>query len=178
MAFWSDFLKTTPATDIVTSDPSIGLVEALSHKTFSLSDYLNHSYVSQLQNADMSPDMHASVNRVLAWNLASPDEFVLANRLLALDPLRKKLHLYNARTYAPDLVRQDNLVLIGARKSNPWDELYDGRMNFITQFESPRIINRAPRANEQATYDEDGPIDYCVIAYMPKQDQSGQRSAD
>jgi hypothetical protein len=169
---WSRFLDANPNTDIVMSDTGIGLAEALSHKAFSLNDYLSRSYISQLQSADMSPDMRAAVNRVLAWNLANPDEFTLARRLLALDPLGKNIHVYNARNYMPDLIEHDNVILIGARKSNPWDELFDGRMNFITEFDSPRVINRAPIQGEQATYlptDADG---YCIVGYMPNPDHS------
>jgi len=170
---WSRYLNANPNTDIVISDAGVGLTEALSHKTFPLNDYLSRSYIDQLQSADMSPDMHAAVNRVLSWNLANPDEFALARRLLALDPLGRSMHLYNARNYMPDLIKRDNTILIGARKSNPWDELFDSRMNFITEFDSPRVLNRGPIKGEQATYlptDADG---YCVIAYMPNPDHSG-----
>ncbi len=170
---WSQFLNANPNTDIVISDTGIGLVEALSRKTFPLNDYLSRSYISQLQSAEMSPDMHTAVNRILSWNLANPDEFMLARRILALDPLGKYMHLYNARNYMPDLIKRDNVILIGARKSNPWDELFDSRMNFITEFDSPRVINRAPANGEQATYlptDADG---YCVVAYLPNSDHNG-----
>ncbi|HEV2484910.1 MAG TPA: hypothetical protein VGT08_05205 [Terracidiphilus sp.] len=170
---WSRFLNVNPNTDIVISDTGIGLAEALSHKTFPLNDYLSRGYIGQLQSAEMSPDMHVAVNRVLSWNLANPDEFTLARRLLALDPLGRNMHFYNARNYMPDLIKHDNVILIGARKSNPWDELFDNRMNFITEFDSPMVVNRTPVKGEQATYlptDADG---YCIIAYMPNSDHSG-----
>jgi hypothetical protein len=165
--FWSHILNSNPNTDIVISDAGIGMAETLSRRTFSLNDYLNRSYISQLQAANLSPDMHAAINRIFAWNLANPDEFMLARRLLALDPTARSLHLYNARNYVPDLITRDNVILIGARKSNPWDELFDNRINFITEFDSPRVVNRAPAAGEQAAYipsDADG---YCVVAYLP-----------
>ena len=171
--FWSQFLNANPNTDIVISDTGIGLAEALSRKTFPLNDYLSHSYISQLQSLDMSPDMHTAINRILSWNLANPDEFVLARRILTLDPLGKSMHFYNARNYVPDLIKRDNVILIGARKSNPWAELFDGRMNFITEFDSPRVTNRAPAKGEQAIYfpsDSDG---YCVVAYLPNSDHNG-----
>ena len=170
---WSRFLNANPNTDIVISDTGIGLAEALSHKTFALNDYLSRSYIGQLQSAEMSPDMHAAVNRVLSWNLANPDEFTLARRLLALDPLGRNMHLFNARNYMPDLIKHDNVILIGARKSNPWDELFDNRMNFITEFDSPRVVNRAPIKGEQAMYLPTDAGGYCVIAYMPNPDHSG-----
>ncbi|HEV2484904.1 MAG TPA: hypothetical protein VGT08_05175 [Terracidiphilus sp.] len=172
--FWSQILNSNPNTDVVISDTGIGMVGALSKKTFPLNDYLNRSYISQLQDGNMSPDMHTAINRILAWNLASPDEFMLARRILALDPAGKYLHLYNARNYVPDLVTRDNVILIGARKSNPWDELFDNRINFITEFDSPRVINRAPVAGEQAVYLPSNADGYCVVAYLRNSDHSGQ----
>jgi hypothetical protein len=149
---WSEILNANPDTDVVISDATIGLVQALSQRRFPLRDYLSRSYVSQLQADDLSPDMHAALNRVLIWSLGSPAEFRLARRILALDPLGKNIHLYDARNYMADLIKRDNVILIGARKSNPWDELFDSRMNFITDFDSPSVINRAPAAGEMQTY--------------------------
>lgn len=172
-ALWSEILDANPDTDVVVSDASIGMVQALSQKAFPLQDYLNRSYIGQLQATDLSPDTHAALNRILVWNLGSPDEFMLAHRILALDPLGKNIHLYNARNYMSDLIKRDNVILIGARKSNPWDELFDSRMNFITEFDSPRVINRAPAAGEMQTYTHTDSVDYCVVAYMPNPDQNG-----
>ena len=172
-ALWSHFLSANPNTDVVLSDAGIGMAEALSKRTFSLNDYLSHGYASQLQAEEMSPDMHAAVNRILSWNLGSSDEFRLALRLLALDPLGRSIRLYNARNYTPDLIKRDNVILIGARKTNPWDELFDGRMNFITEFDKPRVVNRAPAAGEQPVYFETDSDGYCVVAYMPNPEQSG-----
>lgn len=173
--FWSQLLKSNPNTDIVISDTGIGMVQALSKSTFPLNDYLNRSYINQLQSTELSPDMHAAINRILAWNLASPDEFLLARRILALDPLGKYLHFYNARNYVPDMVTHDNVILIGARKSNPWDELFDSRLNFVAEFDdTPRVINRAPAAGEQSVYLPSNADGYCVVAFLPNSDHNGQ----
>lgn len=171
--FWSDFLGANSDTDIVISDTGIGLAQALSQKTFPLNEYLNRSYVAQIQDANLSPDMHAALNRIMSWNLASPDEFSLARRILAIDPTGKKFHLYNARAYMPDLIKHNNVILIGARKSNPWDELFDNRLNFITEFDTPQVVNRAPAAGELPVYTTSNSAGYCVVAYLPKPDQSG-----
>jgi hypothetical protein len=172
-ALWNGILGANPSTDVVMSDAGIGMVEGLSRQTFTLDQYLARSYFGQLQSQPTSPDMHAALNRILGWNLASPDEFMLARRILALDPLGKQLHLYNARNYMPELIKHDNVILIGARKTNPWDELFDNQMNFITEFDSPRVINRAPASGEQAIYPVTGSVGYCVIAYLPNPDRNG-----
>lgn len=172
-AFWSGVLGTNSDTDIVVSDTSIGMVQALSQKTFSLDEYLSHSYVDQLQSEKLSPDMQTALNRIMDWNLSSPDEFMLARRILALDPSGNKIHLYNARNYMPDLIKRDNVILIGARRSNPWDQLFDTRLNFIPEFDNRRIVNRAPAPGEQPVYPTSDSVGYCVVAYLPKLDQSG-----
>jgi hypothetical protein len=170
---WTDIFNANPDTDIVISDAGIGLVEALTQKTFPLDEYLNHGYVEEIQSENLSPDMRAAVNRIMVWNLASPDEFSLSRRILALDPLGKKVHLYNARNYMPDLIKRDNVILIGARKSNPWDELFNGQLNFVTEFDSPRVINLAPASGEQPIYPNTESVSYCVVAYLPKPDRTG-----
>ena len=170
---WSEIFGANPDTDIVVSDASIGMAQAISRRAFPLRDYLNRSYISQLQAADLSSDTKAALNRILVWNLGSTDEFMLARRILALDPLGRSIKLYNAANYMPDLLKRDNVILIGARKSNPWDELFDSRLNFITDFNSPRVINRAPAAGEMQTYTHTDSVDYCVVAYMPNPDKNG-----
>ncbi len=172
-ALWSDILRANPDTDVVISDASVGLAQAVSQSAFPLRDYLSRRYISQLQADDLSPDTHAALDRILAWNLGSPDEFRLARRILALDPLDRNIHLYDARNYTADLIKRDNVILIGARKSNPWNELFDGRMNFITKFDGPSVINRAPAAGELQTYTRTDSVDYCVIAYMPNPNRNG-----
>ncbi len=172
-ALWSRFLNANSDTDVVTSDAGFGVVETLSQKQFSLNDYLTHSYVSQINGANLSPEMHGVLHRILAWDLANPYEIVLARRILALDPRGGKIHLYNARNYMPELIKRDNIILIGARKSNPWDELFDRRLNFITDFHSPRVLNRDPSPGEQPSYANSDSVGYCVVAYMPKPDENG-----
>jgi hypothetical protein len=124
----------------------------------------------------MSPEMHAAVNRIALWNLGSPDEFKLARRVLALDPLNQRVHLYNARDYMPDLIRRDNVVLIGGSISNPWVQLFESRMNFVTKFDSDSpiaVVNRVPAPGEQSVYTQTGSVQYCVVGYLPNPNHNG-----
>lgn len=171
---WSEILNSNSDTDVIVSDSSISLVQALSHRTFSLSDYLSRNYIAQLQTEDLSPDTRADVNLIMGRNLGTPDEFSLARRFLELDPLGKKIHLYTARYYVPDLIKRDNVILIGAKRSNPWQELFEGRLNFVENHDvNGEIINHTPAAREQQTYTATNSVDYCVVAYMPSLDHSG-----
>lgn len=175
--FWNSIFAASPDTDVVLADASFGLVQDISKESFSFDDYLNRSYISKLDDQKLSPETRAAVGRIVLWNMGSQDEFKLANRLLALDPLGKRIHLYNARDYMPDLSKRDNVVLIGGRISNPWDELFESRMNFTVKFDangSIMVVNRAPAPGEQATYvQRDYSLQYCVIGFLPNPNRNG-----
>ncbi len=171
---WSNILSARPDTDIVIADASFGLLRDLSKRAFPFNDYLSRSYVSQLQDQDLSPDMHIAMGRIIAWDIVNPDEVIVAQRIQALDPLDKSIHLYNARNYTPDLLKRDNVILIGGGESNPWVELFEDRMNFTAAYDGgPHILNRAPAAGEQPVYNETDSVHYCVVAYLPNSDHNG-----
>jgi hypothetical protein len=173
---WNQILSAQPDTDIVLADASFGLLQDINKKTFPFKDYLNRSYISQLQAQDLSPDLHAVLGRIATWNLGDQDDFKLARRILALDPLGTKIHLYNARGYLPDLTKRDNVILIGGRISNPWDDLFEDHMNFVAKFSTDgpiTVVNRAPTGSEQAVYTQTDSTQYCVVSYLPNPDHSG-----
>ena len=176
-ALWTDILSASPDTDVVLADASFGLLQELNKKTFPFDDYLNRSYISELQSQNPSPEMQPILSRIVRWNLGSQDEFKLAHRIMALDPLDRKIHLYNARDYMPDLTNHDNVILIGGKISNPWDDLFESRMNFTVNFDndgSITVVNRAPAAGEQPVYAQSNSVQYCVIGYLPNPGHSGQ----
>lgn len=175
-ALWTSFLNASQDTDVVLADASFGLLQDLNKESFPFDDYLDRSYINQLQAKHPSPELQAILNRVVRWNMGSQDEFKLADRILALDPLGKRIHLYNARDYMPDLTNRDNVILIGGRISNPWDDLFEGRMNFTVKFDSDgsiEVVNRAPAAGEQPVYSQTNSAQYCVVAYLPNPGHSG-----
>ena len=176
-AFWSGILDARPDTDVVMADSSFSLVQLITKKSFSFEDYRNRSYISQLQTQDdLSPDMRSALNLIASKNLESSSDVRLAQRILTLDPLGKRIHLYYAREYQPALIKQDNLILIGSPIANPWDELFESRLTFIATLDygAPTFItDRAPTAGEQSTYIPTGSVGYCTVAYLPNSDQNG-----
>jgi hypothetical protein len=175
-ALWTNFLNASPDTDVILADASFGLLQDLNKTSFPFDDYLDRSYINQLQGQHPSPEMQAILNRVVRWNMGSQDEFKLAQRILALDPLGKRIHLYNARDYMPDLTNRDNVILIGGRISNPWDDLFEARMNFTVKFDndgSIAVVNRAPAEHEQSVYSQVNSVQYCVVAYLPNPGHNG-----
>jgi hypothetical protein len=173
---WTSILSSEPDTDVVLADASFGLLQDINKKSFSFDDYLSHGYLSQLEDRPLSPDLHAILGRIAVWNLGSQDEFMLARRILALDPLEQHMHLYSARNYMPGLIKRDNVILIGGRISNPWDDIFESRMNFTVKFQPDgtiAVMNRAPIAGEQLAYSQTNSVQYCVISYLPNPDHKG-----
>lgn len=173
---WNQILNARPETDIVLADASFGMLQDIQQRSFSFDEYLSRSYISQLQAENVSPEMRAAFSRIALWNLGSQDDFKLASRILALDPRGDRIRMYNARAYLPDLTQRDNVILIGARISNPWDDLFESRMNFVVRLDASRsinVLNRAPSAGEQSTYQQTPSTQYCVVAYLPNLNHDG-----
>jgi hypothetical protein len=171
---WNGIFSARSDTDIVLADASFGLLQDIDHKSFSLDDYVNRSYSNELQ--EVSPDLRPVLARISTWNLGSQDEFMLARRILALDPTGNIIRLYSARNYMPALTKRDNLILIGGRLSNPWQDLFELHSNFVLNFApdgSITVTNRKPEGNEQAIYVQTTSSQYCVVTYLPNPDHTG-----
>lgn len=175
-AFWSDFLGASDKTDVILPDTSFGLIESLSGRRFSFNQYLNRSYAEQIETAPMSADTRTAINTVASQNIGTQSTFKLAERILSLDPLGEKMHPYSARDYMPELVKHDNAILLGARIANPWDELFESRMNFVAETENSvtTIVNRSPAAGEQKLYTRTDNSGYCTVAMLPNPSGSGR----
>jgi len=178
-ALWSGFLDSNHDTDIVLSDDSFLLIEELNKHQTPFYGYLNRSYLSSSPENTKNPDVRFFQELLAAKSLGNSSEFKLAERILGLDPLDKKVHLYSARQYTPALVKQDNVILIGGRVSNPWTELFESRLNFIelSKFEGLGVTvveNRSPAAGEQPSYTSTDAVGYCVVAYLPNPDHDGK----
>ena len=166
-ALWSPILDNR--TDIVLADPAFGLVQLIGKKSLSLDDYLSDDYTSHIPERD--PEMRAALHLIASWNLGSTQDFKVARQIVEIDPTGKKVYLYDARHYTADLIRQDNVILIGGQFTNPWDELFQNRSNFTLKFPDDglaTVVNRAPAAGEKAIYTESLFVTgYCVVAFMP-----------
>ena len=178
-SLWSGFLDSNLDTDLVISDDSFLLIEEIAKKQTPFYGYLGRSYLAPQESEGLSPQLRAVEDLLASKNLGNNSEYKLAQRILALDPLGKRVHFYSARQYMPALVRQDNVILIGGRISNPWSELFEGRLNFIenTGFEGlgeTTVVNRAPRAGEPSTYTSTEAEGYCVVAYLPTPGRDGK----
>jgi hypothetical protein len=175
--FWSEFLDTNRNTDIILPDAFFRLAQEIGKKPITFNDYLNRSYINALMSREENPEMLDVLDKVSSWSSVSPDHLRLARRILALDPLGKSINLYYSRDYRPDFIEQHNVVLLGSQFTNPWDSLFDSRLNFtmtIDDNNSSTIMNRAPAAGERQIYARTDTVGYCIVAYLPNPSGTGK----
>lgn len=176
-SFWSGFLGTDQYTDIVMSDAFFKLAQDLTKRSFTLDDYLSRAYVHEVIAQQNSPDVRMVLSKVSAWTTGNSNHLNLAQRILALDPLGKNIRLYYARDYTPDLIKQDNVILLGSQVTNPWDSLFDARLNFAVMLENDAtsaIVNHSPAPGEQNVYTRSDSVGYCVVDYLPNPNSDGK----
>jgi hypothetical protein len=181
-AMWGDFVADHQQTDIVLPDDSFSVIQDLTHNPISLQDYLNREYMRQVQASSMSQDRKEDLDQIFSHNLITFGGVRAAQQVLAQLPVSPAPHLTLSRYYTADAMKRNNIVLVGGRKANPWVHLFDGQMNFVTDYdyaESHAVIrNLHPRPGELAEYSvprySDSLVGYTVIAYLPGPGRSGK----
>ncbi|MES2391217.1 MAG: hypothetical protein V4555_06235 [Acidobacteriota bacterium] len=174
-SFWPRFLDPHRTTDIVLADTSFALVEDITGQSLSLADYLNRSYLHQIQSTDLSADRAADLKLMVSRQNGSLGDFRVAQRIQALDPASTTLPVQFAREYTADSIKEHNVILIGSQKSNPWVDLFNDQLNFTIEYDPKLnqsfIRNHNPKPGEQPMYA--APVNpyassgYSIIAYLP-----------
>lgn len=172
-SFWSAFFASGEDVDIVTADTSFALAEDLLGRPISLDDYLDYKYKSFADQPGLTPERREALKLVLDRNNGSIGDFQAAKRFMDLDADSPLVKLESARSYTPENIKTNNVILIGGRESNPWVDLYKDRLNFLMEYEQngqrTYIVNRAPQAGEPAVYEvpHDRNKGLSVVAFLP-----------
>lgn len=184
-AFWTGFLDSKLPTDIVLPDDSASVVEDITQSPISLGDYLSRGFERQIQSTEMSDDRKADVFEVFKHNLVTFGAVRAAQLVLGEIPSDEPRELAYTRNFTADEIKRNNVVLIGGQKAVPWDYLFDGHLNFVTDYDyaHPQQIvrNRSPKPGEQPIYtvrvipgDPSGDlIGYATIDYLPNLGRTG-----
>jgi len=138
-----------------------------------MDDYLDYNYRTFADDPTLSPDRRAALKMVLNRNNGSIGDFQAAERFMDLDGHSPALRLAGARSYTPERIKSNNVILIGSRESNPWVDLYRSRMNFFLDYDPAThrssVVNRNPQPGEKPEYDAsiDRNEGYSVAAFLP-----------
>jgi hypothetical protein len=179
--FWTSFLDSDRPVMVVPADSALVLVQDLAHEPVSLNEYLTGEY-----RARLAP--HIPLDLRFATDLGQRRYTSIADLEFAirLSHRREAARLGIVTRFARDVrvedVKHNNLVLLGARHSNPWVELFEGSSTFRLQHDeqssSFTVINTQPAQGEAARI-EISPADlrkeiYAVVTYHGNEDGSGR----
>lgn len=169
---WSVLFRPPLNTLVVPSDAGFNIIEDLSQKQLSLSDYLKEEY----RTISMTPiDKHSASDLSTQKFTSFVDLQVLSTllRLPETDPQR--LFLRFPRDLGMDDLKTGNVILLGAIGSNPWAEVAQQNLNFRILYSNEKqqawIVNVKPQTGEANTYvshwNEAAHKTYATIAFTP-----------
>lgn len=182
--FWKAIFDPHRAAVVVPADSTLILIEELTGKPVTLQGYLNRDYLTSMPLAVASS---ASAPTLTAGDLAtshytSMADLNLVARLSSVPEMTAAhVEIRSARELSISDAKEDNLVLIGGPRANPWVELFANRMNFYVDYDwalrSNTVINKAPKPGEQPFYAETSSDAahrvYGLIAFQPSLDHEG-----
>jgi hypothetical protein len=182
-AFWSGFLDPHRETVIVTTDSSISLIEDIRHEPITFDDYTSRRFLEQIQASDMVAERKEDLSEIFNHNVISFGEARVIQMLDAEIPLKYPRDIVRARVFSADQFAQNNVILLGGKKAQPWVHLFDNELNFITDYNDARswpfVRNRNPKPGEPAIYPPAPPglanpmVGYTTIAYLPNPNRMG-----
>jgi hypothetical protein len=165
---------------VVLSDANLVIFEDMIGRQLELGEYRNRGFAGLA--AELLPDPQQAK---LARNLLSRPFTHLADAHLAgLLEVLNAAHGIQTRTvlarfFGETYLESQNVILLGTRRSNPWLELFEPRLNFRSGFRdtTPPLAwfrNQSPQPGEHPTYAGDwGKRGYCRVAFLPNLNRSG-----
>lgn len=151
---WSGLLQRDKAVQLVLSDPDIAAVQNILGTNLSISDYANHRY---LPDTGISPEVQRAFQGYRGANVASVDAMIALNISDIGRTASPHMKIHTARSMnLPDLKVDDNFILLGSPRSNPWARLFEDQLDFVFEYDQAGkqeiIRNRRQGRNEPAAY--------------------------
>jgi hypothetical protein len=143
--------------NLVVTDSALGLYEALSHSYVPLETYANSQYQSApgimalvRQGGDSFMDL------LRTRQICSLADFRITSLIFQTYPQQaRRITIHHARNmHARDFDSDDNFVIMGSARSNPWASLFDTSLNFrlSSRYGSHCFENHQPRPGELPVY--------------------------
>lgn len=180
LRFWASIFDPARLTIIAPADSSLVLIDEMTGTEIQLQDYMTKRYRSFTPPPGMEHLWSVLVESQYT-NVADLRIVSQLEHLPQVDP--KKTQIRFARDLSVSEIKQNNVVLIGSARANPWVDLFDGYGRFRVGYDAKArenvVENRDPGPGERPQYVEMGDANehlaYGVIAYLPSLD--GQSSS-
>jgi hypothetical protein len=180
---WTVFFHSSSPLQIITSDPNIAEIQELTGAQISVSDYANHNYIPQPNT--LTPELLRFCQVYLRGDKSAAVDAPIAVKIAKMLVLpAQKISVHTARNIQlADLKTDDNFVLLGSPRSNPWSDFFSGQLDFRIVFDKPSkqeiVRNVRPQRNESQTYVPTAPgwatgQSFAIVALVQNPDRAGQ----
>lgn len=178
--FWDTLYSPHRDLLIVPADSTLILIEELTGRPVSLQSYLSRKYLDDLVLPKGLTTLTSSDLDVSHYT--SMADLNLVARVVRVPSL---LQSHPEIRYARDLsisdAKEDNLILVGGPRANPWVELFAAHMNFYVDFDWKTrqnfVLDKSPRPGESPLYTEGVSSGiarvYGLVAFQPSLDGDG-----
>jgi hypothetical protein len=171
--FYRDVFHQGQQVQVVVSDANLMMLSDVVGRLVTLAEYRDRTYPRAILDSIPDPKIRAQTDHENGTFLIPMQDATVLRGLTAVG-LRYRLPtaIISARDFRMLPQTSGNLVLLGHKKSNPWMELFEDRMNFrymLSKELKGTISNRSPLPGEQAVYGSEWVRSgHCVVAYLPK----------
>jgi hypothetical protein len=144
------------STTMVLADASYAL-RLLGERRFNLDEYADRKYINGLIPPDATQGELTLFHYLQDAQITSmADARAVSAMTILAGSLRSHLVIRSAKELNGSDMSNGNFIIVGAKSSNPWNELYESRTNFRLVEAGPHgaryIQNIAPQPGEQPTY--------------------------
>jgi hypothetical protein len=178
---WATILQPERSLRIVMSDAEISKMQNMLDYTLSLSDYANHKYFPS--ERQMSDDMRRMMLSFRGLSMGTTDVAIASNISRLAFGASQRVFIVPARSVQlRDFKTDDNFVLLGSPRSNPWVALFEDALDFDFVYDDTLheevIRNKRPKAGEPSRYSPSAHgwgtgNAFGIIAFLPNRPQSG-----
>ena len=173
---WSRLFVPEQRTLIVPGDSSLVIWEGLMNRNIGLAEYIGGGYRIAAPAGATSLQQEAVDIAKRRYTSTVDLEMVQPLSQIAQSG-RSKLEVRYARDVRPNDLKMGNVILIGAAEANPWVQLFEANMNFVSYYDRAHdkfsILNRAPQGNEPPQWDLGLGGVFAVVAYLPNLSGNG-----
>jgi hypothetical protein len=182
-ALWSNLLRPQQKATIVLADSVFGFLQDAQRTPMDLDRYLRRDPQQWAKAGNANPELEAALQLFAFRQYTSIADVNLMRRILTVfPPSRADISVVWARNYNARAASSENVVFLGTGRSNPWVQIYAGRLNF--QFETDEaahkgiIRNLKPAPGESDVYRVSGEgaeirEGYAVLALLPNVSLTG-----
>jgi hypothetical protein len=152
---WSALLQKGRRLQIIIADTEISKMQTFGGYNLSLSDYANHIY--RPPEISIPPDVKALLETFRGQSMGATDvsiSLAISQRAFGLS---QQVSILPARSaQLKDFRTDDNFVILGSPRSDPWVSLFQDRLDFQFVYDAAKsgevVRNRKPRKGEQDVY--------------------------